>query len=181
MTKTFSSLKLFILSGLICLFAGGAFSQTRARKQTGFRPKPIVQTNYNRDLNADERQIFELVNGERQKYGLNELRWRADLAELARNYSNKMAQNDFFGHFEADGASVVERAKALKIKHWNKIGENLFECENLNDFDSFAVEKWMESPTHRQNVLDGDWTAAGIGIAASNDGKIYITQVFVEE
>lgn len=178
--RIFKSKTVFLIA-LLCFSAAAAFSQTYSRKQTNRRPKTNFETNYNRNFDTDERQIFELVNRERAKQNLNELEWRADLAQLARNYSEKMAQDDFFSHFEANGASVVERARAMKIKHWSKIGENLFECENLNAFDSFAVEKWMESETHRENILDESWTAAGIGIAQSNDGRIYITQVFIKK
>jgi uncharacterized protein YkwD len=41
-----------------------------------------------------------------------------------------------------------------------------------------AVEGWMSSPGHRQNILTPQWTREGIGLAISSDGKIYATQNF---
>lgn len=139
--------------------------------------EPALSKNYD----DDEYRIFELVNAERHKRRLNPLNWDNNLARVARNYSKKMAREDFFDHADFNGKTVVERAKDARIKNWRKIGENLFYYEANYDFDKLAVRGWMKSPTHRENILDGDWTATGIGIAESGDGRIYITQVFLED
>jgi len=130
-------------------------------------------------LSSDEQQIHYLINNERRKKGLSDLYWDEDLARLARNYSKKMARESFFSHFDNDGNSVVERAKDSDIRGWNKIGENLFFCEGYDSFDSLAVRGWMNSPEHRRNILDRQFTTTGIGIAQTRDGRIYITQVFI--
>jgi uncharacterized protein YkwD len=132
------------------------------------------------DFAADDNEIFILINAERARNGLNRLFWDEDLADIARDYSKKMADEDFFGHFDSNGQSVVERAKAAKLKHWSKIGENLFSIDGLDKFDGFTVEKWMESTMHRNNILDKDWTTTGIGIVKSASGEFFITQVFIK-
>ncbi len=132
------------------------------------------------DFDSDESKIFELVNEERQKRNLNSLVWDDDVASLARNYSKQMAKDNFFDHFDSSGGTVVERAEKSKLKKWSKIGENLFSCDGAGDFNVFAVKKWMKSPSHRENILDKDWTTAGIGIAESSGGEIFITQVFIQ-
>ena len=129
----------------------------------------------------DEQRIFSLINREREKNGLGELRWQNDLARLARAYSEKMARENFFSHFERDGASVADRARESRIKNWHKIGENLFYCLGVREYDRFAVQNWMKSETHRRNILDRRLTATGIGLARSREGKIYVTQVFIED
>ncbi len=134
-----------------------------------------------KNYDDDEHQIFELVNAQRQKSRLNDLIWDDKLARMARSYSKKMAKENFFAHADFDGKTVVERAEDSNVKNWRKIGENLFYFEGNHNFDTLAVRSWMKSPTHRQNILDENWTATGIGIAESRDGRIYITQVFVED
>lgn len=136
---------------------------------------------FNATLEVDERRVFDLINRERERKGLSYLEWNPELARMARSYSQQMAQGNFFSHYDASGASVVERAQAMKIKGWSKIGENLFECQGARDFASLSVEKWMKSPGHRQNILDAEYTMSGIGVAATRDGKIYVTQVFIEK
>lgn len=128
----------------------------------------------------DEFQIFQLVNSERYKNRLGNLEWDDKLAELARNYSEKMAHENFFEHADLQGKTVVDRAKERRLKNWSKIGENLFLCSGIRNFDVFSVRGWMKSPTHRENILDESWTTTGIGIAESKDGKIFITQIFIE-
>lgn len=130
-------------------------------------------------LDADEREIFDLINRERGKKGLSELVWDANLSRLARAYSQKMARENFFSHYDKDGASVEARAKDMRIKNWSKIGENLFFCEGYDSPNVIAVRGWMKSPSHRENILDAEYTDSGIGIAQSADGRIYITQVFI--
>jgi uncharacterized protein YkwD len=132
------------------------------------------------NFDVDEAQLFALVNAERSQRGLKQLLWDDEVADIARAYSKKMATENFFGHFDADGKNVGDRAKAARLKHWSKIGENLFSIENLALFDHFAVKNWMKSPTHRDNILALDWTTSGIGIAKSETGEIFITQVFIK-
>jgi len=127
-----------------------------------------------------ESQIFSLINRERARSGLGSLTWNPDLAGLARDYSQTMAREGFFDHIDGQGNSVVERAKHAHIRGWQKIGENLFECEPTNSLPSLAIRGWMNSPTHRDNILDPEWRATGIGIAYAGNGDIYITEVFAD-
>ena len=136
-------------------------------------------TNFLGDFGAEERGIFALVNDERRRKRLKTLNWDNDLARVARKYSQQMAKGNFFSHFDKNGNGVEERADAAKIS-WSKIGENLFFCIGIEDFNAAAVRGWLNSPEHRRNLLGKDWTDTGIGIAESRDGKIYITQVFIE-
>lgn len=143
--------------------------------------KPLPTSKISKNFNDDEKEIFELVNRERRKKNLTGLKWRSDLSEMARKYSEKMAREKFFSHFDKSGSGVTERARASKIKGWFKIGENLFYYESKENLNSFVVKKWMESSSHRANILDRDYTSAGLGIAQSRDGKVFITQVFVKD
>lgn len=131
-------------------------------------------------LDNEEKKIFELVNKERRKYSLESLEWDSNLADLARSYSKKMAQEHFFSHYDSRGNSVVDRAKAMRIKKWQKIGENLFMCEGYEKYSYTAVKGWMNSPGHRQNILDENYNQTGIGIAKASDGTIFVTQVFLQ-
>ena len=41
-----------------------------------------------------------------------------------------------------------------------------------------ALRIWMKSPGHKANILKGDFTQLGVGIAKSADGSLYYAQVF---
>lgn len=127
---------------------------------------------------AEEVEIFELVNRERIKARLRPLEWDDRASDVARNYSRQMAREGFFGHYDRQGLTVIERASKLK---WSKIGENLFMGEQIPKFEAFAVKGWMRSTTHRFNILDREWYTTGIGVHHSNNGLIYVTQVFLSK
>jgi uncharacterized protein YkwD len=163
---------------LSLLSSGNAFSQNS--KNSRITAAANAYTNFIVDFGDDEEEIFALVNEERRKKRLSNLDWDDDLARVARKYSQQMAKGNFFGHFDRNGDGVEQRADAAKIQ-WDEIGENLYFCQGLQDFNTAAVKGWMNSPGHRQNILHKSWTDSGIGVAESRDGKIYVTQVFIRK
>ena len=124
----------------------------------------------------EESDIFGLVNKERTRSRLSYLEWDDDLARVARNFSRQMARENFFSHSDPQGRTVVQRAED---ERWSKIGENLFVCAGMDDFAAFSVRGWMRSHTHRQNILDREWTDTGVGVYRTRDDRVYVTQVFV--
>lgn len=141
------------------------------------RPIPVVRE----EPTHQEKDIFILVNYQRSIHKLKKLKWHPRLARLARNYSKKMADEDFFDHYDPEGNSVVDRADEFKIKGWEKIGENLFYSEGLISPSGEAVEGWLDSPEHRLNMLDVEWTHSAIGVYEKRGLKTYVTQVFMKK
>jgi uncharacterized protein YkwD len=174
----------FVLHLLFAVFAFSFLLNENAFSQK-FKTSRISETtnaytNFVGDFDDDEEEIFALVNDERRKKRLSNLDWDDDLARVARKYSQQMAKGNFFGHFDKSGNGMEQRVDAAKIK-WTEIGENLYFCQGVEDFNAAAVKGWMNSPGHRQNILGRNFTDTGIGIAESRDGKIYITQVFIKK
>lgn len=128
-----------------------------------------------------ETEVFELVNQQRIKAGLNALAWDDRVGSIARDFSRQMARENFFDHYDPAGNDVMDRADRAKLTGWVKIGENLYACSATPNFANKAVVGWMNSETHRVNILDREWTSTGIGIATARDGSIYITQVFTRD
>ena len=127
----------------------------------------------------EESEIFRLVNVERGKQRLQPLDWDDRVARVARDHSKQMARGGFFAHQDGEGKTVVDRASERRLDGWSKIGENLFMCEEIDNFERFSVRGWLRSPSHRRNMLNGEWTTTGIGVFRSSDGRIYVTQVFI--
>lgn len=182
--SNFSRIALFAFLGLFLLTAGSVSAQrirgSAAGRVTSRQQPRETRGNLSGNLANDELQIHSLINNERRKKGLRDLYWNEELAKLARGYSRQMARESFFSHYDRNGNSVVERAQGSNIRGWSKIGENLFFCEGYDDFDSLAVRGWMNSSEHRRNILDRQYTATGIGVAQTRDGRIYVTQVFIK-
>lgn len=141
------------------------------------KPKPVSKTKSNAEL---ERQAFELLNQKRTENGLQPVSWNENIAKVARAHSQNMANNNFFSHQGLDGSMVDDRADTAGVKNWKRIGENIAYNRGYENPVEFAVLRWMESQSHRENLLSSKWNESGVGIAVAADGKtFYFTQVFM--
>ncbi len=130
-------------------------------------------------VRALEKDTFALINEERANAGLAALNWSEKIAEVARLHSNNMAENDFFSHRGLDGTMVDGRAARFRMGEWKAIGENIAFLKGYDSPATVAVQKWLQSASHRGNLLDPRWKETAIGLAVTGDGKYYFTQVFI--
>jgi uncharacterized protein YkwD len=130
-------------------------------------------------LSQLERRAFELINRKRGEKGLPPLEWNDDLANVARYHSRHMAEFKFFSHKDNEGLMVNDRADKFGLHDWRAIGENIAFNRGFEDPVEMAIENWMGSRTHRENLLSQDWIDSAIGLAVSDDGAYYFTQVFL--
>jgi len=119
-----------------------------------------------------EHQIWRLTNLERAKYNLPPLVYDEGLADLARIHSRNMQKHNFFAHKDHLGDMVGDR----KNKYYpqlviSTIGENLARFFNSTKVHTPAeiVVGWMNSPDHRDNILDKDYTHLGVGVVNYGD------------
>jgi uncharacterized protein YkwD len=126
---------------------------------------------------SPERHAFDLVNREREARGEARLVWDDELASMARRHSENMAGQNFFSHTDPAGRDAAAGAGAGC--GWRALAENIAYNQGFDDPVAFAVERWMNSAKHRDNILRAGFTHAGLGIAKSPDGTLYFTQVFV--
>ena len=126
-----------------------------------------------------EARTFELMNEQRRALGLQLLPWDEQVVAIAREHSENMAAQKFFSHKDPSGGFVDDRAAKAGIFNWLAIGENIAFMKGFDDPAVMAVEKWMQSPSHKKNILNGQWRASAIGVATAADGSIYFTQVFI--
>jgi uncharacterized protein YkwD len=128
-----------------------------------------------------ERAAFQLLNQKRAENGLEPLLWNEQVASVARVHSRNMAEFQFFSHRGLDNKLVSHRADDLKIGKWRSIGENIAYNRGYADPVEKAVDLWLNSSTHRQNLLNIDWKESAVGVAIADDGSYYFTQVFLRK
>ncbi len=128
---------------------------------------------------SQERRAFDLINRERAQQGEQPLEWDADAARMAREHSDEMASGNYLSHTDQSGRNTFARAASEGVCGWQALGENIAYNQGYEDPVAFAVERWMQSAKHRENILRPQFTHAGLGIAKSPDGTYYFTQVFV--
>ncbi|MBN1695180.1 CAP domain-containing protein [candidate division WOR-3 bacterium] len=138
-----------------------------------------------------EALIFRLTNRERNIRGLKNLKFDDRLRIAARQHSNDMLKKRYLSH-----TSSMEISKTPLQRIYNSglpvlgVGENV--AENIGDAVPFllksnpdslvklVMKKWMESPAHRKNILNPEFSHMGIGSVA--EGRMHkITQNFANE
>jgi len=130
-----------------------------------------------------EELIIVLVNEERQKLGLSTLSQDTLLTSLAREHSTSMVENNFFSHDRYPGQRSFDHNQPPGTIR----GENLSKTPtrrlipgpylSLQEACEWAVSGWMDSPGHRDNMLEPKFSRTGVGVSLS-DGYLYITQMF---
>ena len=106
-----------------------------------------------------EREVYILINMEREKEGLPPLKWDSELAAVARAHSRDMERKDYFSHTNLDGQSPSARMRTGNIS-FVYAGENLARGHKTPEA---VVEAWMKSEGHRDAILSGKATHIGVG------------------
>jgi uncharacterized protein YkwD len=125
-----------------------------------------------------EERVFAAINRERIAHGLPQLARAQDLAAVAREHSRDMMARRYFAHRSPEGTDLRHRFARSGIHRWRLMAENIACNLGFQDPVSTAVEGWMQSPSHRRNILDRRLTESGVGVAVDNSGRVYFTQVF---
>lgn len=125
-------------------------------------------------MTADEKEVFNLINKERQNNGLSALKVDSEVQRVARIKAEDLVNNNYFSHQSPTYGSPFDMLKSFKISY-KTAGENIAG----NSSNSSAVSAWMNSSGHRANILNGNFNYTGIGVAnGSKYGKIYV-QMFI--
>ncbi|MFN2415694.1 MAG: protein kinase [Pyrinomonadaceae bacterium] len=128
----------------------------------------------------EEQRLMALVNEQRRRRGLQPLSLDGELSKVARQHAQGMARDGYFNHRDRGGKDVTARAKEVGLTDWKALTENIAYNQGFDDPTGFAVERWMISQKHRENILNREFTHAGVGIARTNDGTYYFTQVLMK-
>ena len=125
-------------------------------------------------LTADEQTMFNLVNSERTAQGLKPLQIDMRLVKLARMKSQDMIDKNYFDHTSPTYGTPFEMMHNYGVTY-NYAGENLAGNSTTNA----AHTALMNSPGHRANILNVNYTHIGIGIVdGGRYGKMF-TQEFI--
>lgn len=123
------------------------------------------------------KRTFAEVNERRVDAGLKRLQWDDHLAAAAREHALNMAGRGFFGHEDPELGGPGERLKRRGYI-WSMCAENIFQEQGYPNPVEKAVEGWMSSQGHRQNILQPVLTHSGVGVASTGDDRLYFVQLF---
>ena len=157
----------------LLLFSTGCFSTTQADQPAPGETAGKCITPVEADRLAD--QVLQLLNLERAERSLAPVVLNSRLRVVAEEYACRMAEAKFFGHRDPEtGDGPRERAIAGRYRYY-AVGENLAAGP---DAAAEVMKLWMESPSHRDIILDPTWREVGIAVRTGPDDTIYWVQEF---
>src|SRR5699024_2120590 len=124
------------------------------------------------ELNAFEREMFELTNVERVNNGLDPLEVDYELSRVAREKSRDMAENFYFDHNSPVYGSPFDMMRSYGITY-HTAGENIAKGQRSPEE---VVQGWMNSSGHRANILNPNFTHIGVGFVENGN---HWTQQFI--
>lgn len=107
----------------------------------------------------------------RQNAGRFPLPVSNSLSQVAQEYAERMANENFIAHVDPEGLDVGHRISHLPIRSY---GENLSFGTDLQ----LAINGLENSASHRQTILSTRWENMGLGLAQNNKGHYYVVQIF---
>ena len=136
-----------------------------------------------------EKDLLALINEEREAEGLDPVKMDGDLQSAARIRSRELCKTGHWDHTRPNGDSwstVITEDVPVKFA---AAGENLCMTEyddpsvdNAYSAD-FYMDRWLNSPSHYDNIIRPNFTHVGIGVYVSERGGVtkgYATTIFAE-
>lgn len=120
----------------------------------------------------DEATLLAMINEARRSENLGALTLDKRLKKLAQAHAAAMARKQQVGHDVGEG-DPEQRAEAVGLR-FAALGENVARSKSL----PLAHRSLWASPSHRKNTLEARWSRAGIGVARTEDGSIWIAILF---
>jgi len=139
-------------------------------------PSNILGVSVNISTNA----LLNSTNAERLKYGLNPLQLNDKLNQAAAAKANDVFAKNYWAHYAPDGTSPWHWFQTSNYRYVYA-GENL-----AKDFseDQAVVQAWMNSETHRQNILKPEYEDIGFAVVEGvlqDQPTVLIVQLFGKE
>lgn len=128
------------------------------------------------NISTMENQVVTLVNQERAKRGLSQLKVNSTLAYVARLKSQDMVNRNYFSHTSPTYGSPFTMMQHYGLR-FSAAGENIAMGQRTAQE---VMNAWMNSPGHRANILSPSYTQIGVGCAKTSSGVLYWTQEFIK-
>lgn len=139
--------------------------------------KSSANTEYTTNIKASnsEEQVLELINEEREKEGKTELKFDSRLMKLAKLKVEDMLNENYISH-NSDKYGDVFQMLSINNVDYSLAGENI--ARNVNE--KSAVNAWMNSENHRNNILEDRYEYTGISVVKDKTYGYIFVQIFAE-
>jgi uncharacterized protein YkwD len=119
---------------------------------------------------AAEAEVVPLTNGDRSAAGLGTVARNACLDSAASGFAEQMARTGVLAHNSGAGGAV---AGCRPNATWGDNVGTSTPCDT-----DLLEEKWMDSPSHRRNIVNGAFTLIGVGAWTDEKGACWVQVLF---
>jgi uncharacterized protein YkwD len=134
-------------------------------------PKPLSAEEQKKVEQANAKQILDITNVVRQRHHVRMVRWDEKTANVAYKHSKDMRENQFFSHDSPLHGDLKNRLETSEVK-FQIAGENIA-AQYVDGIA--AVAGWLNSQSHRETLLNEQFTHLGVGVSDK-----YYTQNFIK-
>lgn len=125
---------------------------------------------YGASLTAEETLMVNLVNVERKKAGLPAYEVDMQLMKVARIKAEELVTKAYFGHDSPVYGSYFQMLTDFSI-NYTAASENIAGNENVEA----AHNSFMNSPSHKSNILSTGYNRMGVGLMDDpRYGKVFV-------
>lgn len=129
-----------------------------------------IESSNSSSLTQEESELLFLINEERNKNNLPAFKIDENLQNVARLKAQDIVNNNYFSHISPTYGSPFEMLKSHNISY-KTASENIAGNSNI----SKALNSWLNSESHRNNILSNDYNYTGIAVVDSIAyGKIIV-------
>ena len=126
------------------------------------------------NLTEKEQATLNLINKYRKENGLEELKAISSLEKVAKMKAEDLVNNGYFAHNSETLGTPFEMLKNNNV-NYKIAGENL--AGNISP--ERAVDAWINSASHRANILDANFQYTGIYVIESPIYSEIYVQIFM--
>lgn len=113
---------------------------------------------------SDASRMAGLHDRTRSEHGLASLVRAADLAGDAQSHAQQMAAR----------GEIYHSGRTSNLDGWYSLGENVGWGGTVDE----VFQMFMDSPSHRANIVDRSWDSMGVGVASGEGGEVYVAVLF---
>ncbi len=110
-------------------------------------------------------EMLSRVNAIRRQNQLGSLSLNQQLSKSAQAYAQQMSSQKFFSHTSPDGQTFKHRNEQAGYTNWRWMGENIGQGQQSVEE---VVAAWMNSESHRANILSDKAKELGVGFKAGS-------------
>lgn len=134
-------------------------------------PLPVIAYEYQ----GPEAELVSLINKERELGGIPPLIVDWEIARLARYKSEEMKNHGLFDHESLVYGNPAQLLERFHIQ-FCRAGANIAMGQ---DTPQEVMDAWHGSTGHKANLINPDFTRAGVGLAQDENGILYWTLMLV--